>query len=241
MKIEIKELLNANTIRITTTDERWYQYPKTKEWFASSSWISSYVPSKELAVWMAKRGFDEAQSIMELRGEFGGRVHNGIEILGKDGEIFHNDLLPDAKGEIKEITAEEYEALITFKNWADTINPKFISFEKTVFNSHYRYAGTLDCIAEIGGKIYIIDFKTSANIYLSHELQISSYFHADDVKADAMAILQVSYNKNKRGWKFTEIDDKFNLFLSAYSFWAEKNLNNQPHQKDYPKSIKLKA
>jgi len=240
MKIEIKEILDANTIRVTTPDERWYQYPKTKEWFASSTWISSYVPSKQLAVWMAKTGFDEAEVIKKEAGEKGSRVHKGLEILIGEGEVFHNDCFSDGEGNTKEITAEEYEAIMSFWSWANEVKPKFLASEKTIFNEKYQYAGTLDCMAEIDGQIYLIDFKTSANIYLSHEVQVSSYFHADDIKADKMAILQVGYGKNRKGYKFTEIENKFGLFLSAHSFWAEENLNKHPKQKDYPVSIKLK-
>ena len=239
MKIEIKEILDANTIRVTTPDERFYQYPKTKEWFASSTWISSYVPSKQLARWMAKTGFDEAEVIKREAGEKGSRVHKGIEVLISGFEVFHNDSFSDGEGNNKEISAEEYEAIISFYDWVKEVKPKFLTSEKTIFNEEYKYAGTLDCMAEIGGQIYLIDFKTSANIYLSHEVQISSYFHADNIKADKMAILQVGYGKNKKFYKFTEIEDKFGLFLSAHSFWVEENLNKQPKQKDYAKSIKL--
>ena len=155
------------------------------------------------------------------------------------GEVRHNDVYADGDGENAELTAEEYEAIMSFYNWVKEANPKFSITEHTVFNSEIGYGGTLDAIAEIDGKTYIIDFKTSKDVYLSHEVQIASYLHCDNIKADNMAILQLGYNKNKKKFKFTEIEDKFNLFLSAYGFWKEENENKQPHQKDYPTSIKL--
>lgn len=240
MKIEYKEILDANTVRVTTPDERWYLYPKTKEWLASSSWISSYVPSKELAIWMAKKGWDEAELIKQEAGARGSRTHKAIEILIGGGEIKHNEALTDGEGNSNEINVQEYENIISFNDWVKETKPEFLASEKTVFNEELKYAGTLDCIAKIGGITYLIDFKTSANIYLSHEVQLSSYLHADGVKADKTAILQLGYARNKKKFKFTETEDKFNLFLSAYSFWSEENLNKQPKQMEYPISIKLK-
>ena len=240
MKIEIKEILDANTVRITTPDERWYQYPKTKEWFASSTWIASYTPAKELADWRAKKGFDEAELIKQEAGSRGSRTHKAIEILIAGGEIRHNEALTDGKGDYQELNAQEYENIISFVDWVNEVNPEFLASEKTIFNSSLKYAGTLDCMAKINGTIYLIDFKTSANIYLSHEIQLSSYLHADDIKADKIAILQLGYNKNKKRFKFTEIEDKFRLFKSAYSFWEAENLNKSPKQKDYPTTLKLR-
>lgn len=239
MTIEIKEIKDANTVRITTTDERWYQHPETKEWMVSSTWISSYTPSKELAIWMAKKGYDESELIKKEAGAKGSRTHKAVEVLIAGGEIKHNEALTDGDGNFAELSVQEYENIISFRDWVKETKPEFIASEKTVFNKELKYAGTLDCIAKIDGVTYLIDFKTSANIYLSHEVQLSSYFHCDNIKADKIAILQLGYNKNKKKFKFTEVEDKFNLFLSAYSFWSEENFGKQPKQKDYPLSIKL--
>jgi hypothetical protein len=224
MKIEIKEILDANTIRITTPDERWYQYPPTKQWFASSTWISGYVPAKDLTRWVGEVGGEEANKIKTERGDFGSIVHVACEKLGRGGEVNHDDVFPDGRGGTRELTAEEYEAVLSFARWAKEVKPEFLQVEKTVFNFDYKYAGTLDLMAKIDGKVWLIDLKTSKNIYLSHRVQLSSYFHADGVKADKMAILQ---------------EDKFPLFLSAYSFWSEDNADVKVKQKDYPTKIQI--
>jgi hypothetical protein len=116
--------------------------------------------------------------------------------------------------------------VLSFARWAKEVKPD-------------KYAGTLDLMAKIDGKVWLIDLKTSKNIYLSHRVQLSSYFHADGVKADKMAILQLGYARNKKRFKFTEIEDKFPLFLSAYSFWSEDNADVKVKQKDYPTKIQI--
>jgi len=235
MKIETKQILK-DCIRVTTSDERWYI--KDKVDYTSSTWISSYVPSKELTKWMAKMGWDEAEYVKREAGAKGSRVHKGCEVLGSGGIVHHNDSYSDGEGNMAELTTEEYEGILSFKAFCDEVNPKIIATEKTVFNKEHLYAGTLDAIMEIKGKLWLVDYKTSANIWQSHRVQLSSYLHADDVKVDKMGILQlnVKANKNKK-WRFTEIEDEFEGFLHAKYFWHKANANVKPKQKDYPLKI----
>ena len=240
MKIETKEILK-DCIRVTTTDERWYL--KDKDIYTSSTWISSYVPSKELAIWMAKKGWDEAEMVKREAGARGSRVHKGCEILGSGGVVHHNDSFSDGEGDTQELTAEEYEGILSFKDWCNEVNPKFLATEKTVFNKKYMYAGTLDAIVEIDGVVWLVDYKTSARIYPSHEVQLASYFYADGVqekdKAQKMGILQLNVKANKyKKWRFTEVEERhFAGFLHAKYFWEEANANVKPKQKDYPLKI----
>jgi hypothetical protein len=50
--------------------------------------------------------------------------------------------------------------------------------ERRLVNYDERYAGTLDAIAMIGGKVGILDIKTSQEIYRDYNLQTSAYFAA---------------------------------------------------------------
>jgi hypothetical protein len=118
----------------------------------------------------------------------------------------------------------------------------------TVFGEDY--AGTLDRIYEIEGRIWIVDLKTSQQVWEEHKLQISAYSHADidfvklgisQEKWDkrGLAVLQLGYRLNKAGFKFTEIEDKYNLFRMARAIWDNENPEAKPKQKDYPLTIKL--
>lgn len=56
------------------------------------------------------------------------------------------------------------------------VNPKYVEFR--LKHPEERYAGTLDAIAEIDGKIGILDIKTSQSIYRDYDLQTSAYVAA---------------------------------------------------------------
>lgn len=247
MKKEIREV-GDNITRITTFDERWYVRCKAtdidnfeNEFVPSVTWISGYYP-KGIAFykWLAEKGWDEAESLKVSAGNKGSKIHQAIELLLTGEEVkMDQKLLNKETNAEEELTAEEYEAIMSFVDWYNDINPEIIGVEQVVFNDEYGYAGTVDLICKIDEQLWIVDFKTGQNIWAEYELQLSAYKQALDLPDAKLAILQVGYKRNKKLYKFTEIDDKFDLFLSAKKIWENECANIQPKQKDYPMSLKV--
>jgi len=261
MKKEIKVIDEAKGIvRITTADERWYSHliPEKEriidqyEWIPSVTWITSYYP-KGIAYmkWLANHGWDESKAIMQEAGEKGSKIHLAISayltgrVIKMDDKFFSHET-----GQDEELTTEEYASLLTFVKWFETYTPEIIANELTVFNFEDSYAGTLDFICRIGDQIYIIDFKTGQNIWQSHRLQLSAYSHADidleklkitpeEWSKRRLMILRVGYKKNKNGYKADEIEDQFDLFLTASKIWANETKGIEPKQRDYPLSVQM--
>lgn len=259
MKIQLRKVdEEKGIVQLTTLDERWYyrevlnkKENKTETTFyPSSSWICSFYP-KGIAFykWLADKGWDEAETIKKSAGDKGSKVHKAIEDLIKGKELcitdkYYNETLDKEE----ELNPEEWNCIRTFKDWCDEMKPKFILTEQSAINEKIGYGGTIDCVCDINGQIYLIDFKTSQNIWKEYELQVSSYkgllpcidkTKDIDLNFVKLAILQVGYNRNKNGYKFTEIEDKFDLFLNAKAIWNEEVSNKEPKQKDYPIKIKL--
>lgn len=250
----------SGLFRITTLDERWYAVPQMDEetglpsgyqYLPSSTWIASNYP-KGIGFWkwLADKGWDEAQAIKEAAGSRGSKVHQVAGDLEDGKTIPLSSQYPNPKtGEPEEFTAEEMDCIVSFCKWHEKTNPKLIAQELTVVGD--GYAGTLDKIYLIDGQIVIVDLKTSQNIWEEHRLQISSYSHANfdlkelgisekDWEARKLAILQLGYRKNKNGYKFTEVEDRFDLFKVARQIWANENPDAKPKQRDYPLEIRLK-
>lgn len=253
-------------VRVTTIDERWYAIPYSNKvtglpdykYYPSSTWIASYYyTSPYLIKYIAEKGLTEADAIKQAAGEKGSKVHQGTEILDKGEEIgVMTELLNTTTNQKEVISIEEYEALISYRDWFNLNKPEILATEMTVYSDKYEYAGTLDRIIALGmvkegvRQIYILDFKTSKAIYKSHMIQLSSYKHADiDYKAlgisdeewenRKMLILQLGYKLNKNGYKATEVEDKFKLFLNSRETWMDENPDTKPKQRDLPLSIKL--
>jgi hypothetical protein len=249
MKKEIRNVdKKLGIVQVTTADERWYIRPVTSEksglpeykYVPSVTWICDFYPKGvEFYKWMASKGWDESQAIKEAAGTKGDKIHQGVYELSQGNVIkIDSKLLNKDTGEAEEISLEEYEALMSFVAWTKEAKPKFLKSEFVVFNDAQGYAGTIDMEVEIAGEKWIVDIKSSASIYPSHEIQLSAYKHAG-FENHKIGILQVGYRRNKNKYKFTEIRDKFAAFLAAQTIWANETEGAAPSQKDYPLELKL--
>lgn len=73
--------------------------------------------------------------------------------------------------------APEYAGYQAFLEWfrQTQIDIDTVQSERIVFSKRLFYAGTCDCLAEIRGKLNIIDFKTSSGFYEDQPLQLAAY------------------------------------------------------------------
>ena len=245
MRIE-RRVINEEKgiLQITTPSERFYGREAAGKtiWVPSVTWICEFYPKgKGYWMWLANnKSWDESEALKQAAGERGGKIHQGCSML-MDGITIKLDTKitnPDT-GLLEEFTPDEYEAVVSFSDWWNKNDPILVDKDFTVFDSQDLYAGTVDILVKLDGKLTLIDLKTGQNIWPSYELQVSAYKHAIMGEMD-LAILQLGYRKNKAKYKYTEIEDKFDLFLAARQIWANEMKDVQPHQKDYPLSIKLK-
>jgi hypothetical protein len=241
--------------QITTTDERFYTIPIKDEktglpeykFIPSVTWITGYVyRGIGFYKWLADKGWDEAEAIKTDAGNKGSRIHTALELLISGASVNMEDkFFSKITEQEEELTGEEYAAILSFKNWYDETKPKFILKETTVISEKHNFAGTVDAVAKIGDTVYILDWKTGQYVWPSMEAQLSAYKQAlgemgRNVSQVKLAILQIGYRKNKKGYKFTEVEDQFdNLFLPAQKFWEKENLGKSPKQIELPLSIKL--
>lgn len=249
MQKEIK-IIGKDSVRVTTLDERWYGYVEDSVvtglpevvWEPSVTWISSYYPKGiEYMRWVAKQGWDEAERIKAEAGDRGTIVHHACEELLASKRISINQKFKDRDGNERELTPDEYYHVMTFQQWYESVGcPKPIQIEQTVRSKIYGYSGTLDVLFEGG---WLVDIKTSKDVWPSQELQISALKKAleqNGVVVSRMSIIQTGYTRNKdKHYKMTDIDDKFSLFLAAKEIWANECANMKPLQREYPLEIRI--
>lgn len=239
MKIEIKTVdKERGIVQITTTDERWYE--KDGQFVPSVTWISSHYP-KGIGFWkwLADKGWDESQALKNAAGNKGSKVHAAIAKLIRGEAVKIDDKFNGSDGQPEELTTAEYEAIMSFVDWFNATRPKILASEYVVWNSEYNFAGTVDLKCEIDGEVWIIDLKTSSDIWPEYELQVSAYARTDG--ATKRGILQIGYKRNKNKYKFTEVEDKFDLFLAARAIWQNESASQQPAQREYPTSLTLEG
>lgn len=247
----------------------------------SVTWIAGYWPKGVgFYKWLADKGWDEAEAVKQAAGDKGSRVHLALEMI-LSGQEFRIDTRVEDKSKStegnpvsSELTYEELLCVKSFLDWRADLSQhydlKTLATETTVFSEYHGYAGTVDWVVMLTPKAsgknplelekatpFIIDFKTSKQVWKEYELQISAYRRTlingenpikelndngtetgkdVDLVHLRTAILQLGYDKNKMGYKFTEIEDSFDLFQIARQIWQAEIGDNRPGftQRDFP-------
>jgi len=171
---------------------RHYRIPDTDHLVPSVTNIISVLDKPALPYWAAKM---VAQTAWELRDAIGNLEEDeAVDLLkgspwrrsrraADRGTTIHEWLqarvlglpLPDTDGE----AAEYVDAA---ESWVQRFNPVPVHTEVTLFGD--GYAGTADAILEIGGQVYLIDYKTSSGLYPEVALQLSALAWSDTMIAD---------------------------------------------------------
>lgn len=136
-------------------------------WYPRVTRIVDMKAKPALLKFYAKMGYDRAQLISKQSAREGTMVHTAVEslLLGKS---------PVISGKM----APSIEAFLEFisKKKIKVLDENHI--ERLVHHNEHRYAGTLDVLAQIGGKFGILDIKTSEGIYRDYNLQTAAYMGA---------------------------------------------------------------
>lgn len=220
----------------------------------------SYPKGIGYAKWLAEHGWDEAETIKKEAGTKGSKVHQAIESILNGQEVRIDSSFMNWETEKdEELTVDEVECIMSFIKWREETEKTYDietlvidgSARSVLFSDVHNYAGTVDWVVKMTHKetkearYFLIDFKTSQSVFPSHEIQVSAYRETvingenpvEGLPEDAeleIAILQLGYRKNKAGYKFTEIEPQFDLFLATRTIWKNEHGTEKPSQKDYP-------
>lgn len=87
-----------------------------------------------------------------------------MDALREQSEIHKARFWPDAEA---------------FMDWLDREKPRFIMAEATLLSHTYGYAGTTDGYAELGGEVWMFDYKTSNTVSDDWTYQLAAYRGAE--------------------------------------------------------------
>ena len=163
--------ISEDAKQITLPDSRYYR--RNGKYYPSITYVlSCYPKGKHFQDWLKKVGFS-ADWIVKKAAEEGTQVHEMIEdyLNGKElnflqhGIPMYNPLV--------------WQMFLKFVDFWEEYKPTLIEAEVHLFSDEIKVAGTCDlvCEIEVDGKteMWIIDFKTSNNLQITHDLQGAIY------------------------------------------------------------------
>lgn len=157
-------------------------------------------------------GFNEATHIYTLYGQkipsvtqlmapLAAAVYNGIntEVLNNAadrGTEVHQAAENYANFGIEDISPEHRGYFDGFREWFDEVQPVVVSTEFKTYHKYLIYGGTVDLLAYIHGKLYLIDYKTTASVEkMLTRVQLEAYKQAlisHGIPVERKAILHLS-------------------------------------------------
>ena len=151
-----------------------------------------------------------------------------LEEAAARGTAVHRVLELFDMGQLTECPEWAAEYLSAWEKFKTEMDVKILACEMRVFHKKMWFAGTLDRIAIIGEKKYIVEIKTTSAVMRSHEIQTAAYSMAYRSQCNERSINRgAAYIWGSGKYRFVPHKSKKdeNLFLSALHIhnWKEKN------------------
>lgn len=136
------------------------------------------------------------------------------------------------------VTDKATWAFMAWEDWKKSVNLKPIYVEQTVWSDEYGYAGTMDLLAEVNGKLTVVDWKTGKAIYPEAYLQNAAYRyalremgHGDPVQG---IIVRLPKNTEDPEFEAQTVQDSeqslFSTFLNAFELWKWAQKGEEAYQ-----------
>lgn len=157
---------------------------------------------------------------------------------GTVGSFIHKYVEQYIKGENPNLPINEglQKSASQFLDWVKKHNVKFLASEQPVYSKKYNYAGTLDFICKIDGKMFIGDLKTSNGIYkIEYGAQVSAYKIAREEefkteKYDGGLVVRIGKDGEFEFWQFFNTKPFEKIFLSALALYESTEKIKQLEQ-----------
>ena len=177
---------------------------------------------KDLTHWALSIGQEEYDKVINDALEIGNDTHQWIEHYINYGH---------ACTEPEDYISKSVNA---FLDWTTEYNPEWVDAERKVYCDKYKYAGTVDAVAKINGRVCVIDFKTSKKVYKPYHLQVTAYAQAikrmDGLRRWPLGIiLRLDKETGEFEHKVFEPKHNFNTFKKCLELkqWSSLRIKNE--------------
>ena len=121
------------------------------------------------------RGGEAPTSLYEVSGkaaDIGTAAHSMVEAKIKGA---HPEMAQDYINLSPEDRVKALNAYKMYEEWASQSSLVIVEQEMYLVSEKHRFGGTPDAIGEIGGKLCLVDWKTSNGVYSDYLLQLAAY------------------------------------------------------------------
>ena len=238
-------IVDTKNKQITFLDNRFYHHENDVYVPSVTTILQAYPKDASYFQWIKNVG-EDADTIRDEAGRRGTVVHELTEKYDNGEEV---QLINDS-GYVG-YKLSEWAMFERYVDYSTRFKPDVAYSEINIVDPKLGFAGTIDRVIEINGKVTMIDIKTSNSIYESYWLQLAAYkkLFENNIgkKIDQIAILWLNAKTRTNGkadavqgigWQmvFRDKDDFENdweLFLATKKLWEAQNKTLQPRKMIY--------
>ena len=151
------------------------------------------------------------------------------------GTIAHAMIEADIKGE--KFDPSDYapndvdkaeNAYLAWLQWKDNFHLKTIASERQLVSETYRFGGALDWVVKNGDAIWLVDFKSSKDIYEEMRYQLAAYEQLwnenhPDQKISRCHIVRLGKEDGSFSHhQFEDLDREWGIFRHVLAIWQIK-------------------
>lgn len=236
--------------RIEFLDSRFYQHANGNFYPSVTTILDAYPKSAAFYEWL-KRAGEDADEIRDEAGRKGSAVHQLCEDYDSDLEChIHNEY---GKAQYREIEWAMFERYVEFR---EKLKYELVANELHYISTSLGFAGTLDRVFRVDGKLVLVDIKTSNALHNHYWLQQAAYkILWDEVNEEKISEIRVLWLAAKTrtegtvkaiqgvGWQLKEpeygIEHYWEVFKSVYTLWQEENRTLKPKNRSYNLTHKI--
>ncbi|MEU5693875.1 hypothetical protein [Actinosynnema sp. NPDC020468] len=228
----------AGLTTIKRNGSRYYVHPETQEKFPGVTSILDMLPKPFLTPWASKLAAEYAAdnigAVVQLL--VGGQRQAAVDMIKGASRRFVSEAA-DVGTEVHDLFEKRalglpigrpHPELVPYlahiDDFLDTCQPRFLHVEDSVWSAEHRYAGSFDWIAQIDGRTFMGDTKsTRSGVHEPVAMQLAAYANADKIVTRAGAEIAVPavdahavFHVRPEGWKLVPARagrDVFDAFL----------------------------
>lgn len=174
-----------------------------------------------LIIWANKEGLEgrSYRESLQRAADAGTAAHSMIE-----SDI--NGIPFDPSPYPPDILSKAENCFLNYLEWKDTVAFRPVHTELSLVSEEYQYGGTLDCVAEIKGRLALFDWKSSNGVHQEYLIQLGAYGHLwkETQGTDLTGYYLLRIEKEGGSWEFRYWQDvsigfevfKYLLALDGY-------------------------
>jgi hypothetical protein len=239
-----KFIIDMQARQLTMLDARFY-YAEGSFFPSVTTILEAYPKDAAYFKWIKEVGTD-ADTIRDEAGRRGSVVHDLTERYDNGEEVS----LLNINGNLQ-FKMSEWSMFERYVDFVTRFKPDYIMNEQNFVSPALGYAGTIDRLAWLDGKLTLIDIKTSNNIHDSYWLQLAAYaalvHNMTDFQIEQYCILHLNAKTRTNGTKgavqgigwqllkkdLMEAGQDYELFLVTKKLWEAQNKDAKPRQVSY--------